>query len=153
MDQALKKINTLTELQEEKARLRQEISISKKELMRALDLTRSEGKRLIVSSLLLPAGVVGLAATGVKIAKALRSQPEQAEETSEAYLHYSANPPNILESVKANLAANSRWYIRILPIAIQLISRFLANRRNDQREEAVRIDTYSSEETALQNRS
>jgi len=148
MDQEIKKIHTLSELQEEKARLRREISISKEEFVRSFDVTRSYAKSFVLKGIMLPMGLLGITAAGVKAVQALNSGHKEEEEQEE-YLHYSAHPPSIMESVKAHLASNSKWYMRLIPHAIQLVSGFLTTRKNYQQEDV--IETYPTESVAQQS--
>ena len=153
MNQELRKINTLSELKEEKAKLRQEIQISKEEFIHSLHNTGSNAKTIFLKGLVLPAGIVGIAAVGVKAVQALRHGHEsEGEQPDEEYL-YSSHPSGIIESIKANLASNPKWYIRLLPTVIQLVSSFLAKRYNNQQpEEVEHLDTYPQEAALMQGR-
>lgn len=155
MDQILKKINTLTELQEERAKLRREIDINKVEFFRSLDTTKSQAKNVILKGLVLPAGLISLTVAGVKAVRALRNGKEQAE--PEEYLHYNGNPPGIVESIKSNLESNPKWYIRLLPVAIELVSTFLTIRNNnnnnhDENEDLENHHYYPNEVVSVESR-
>jgi len=129
MDQAIKKIHTYSELQEEKKKLQAEIHYSKEQMMRSLNETTTHAKSLLLKGVVLPAGIAGLAVAGVKVAQSLRSDHESEEETVQSYDSYDATQPtSILDSIRQNLAANSKWYIRVLPIAFQLIRGYIENR-------------------------
>ncbi|MFN7119935.1 MAG: hypothetical protein ACK4TA_24285 [Saprospiraceae bacterium] len=131
MDQQLKKINTFAELQEEKNKLKTEIRYSRQQLMQALDGTRSSAQNLLLRRVVVPAGIAGLAVAGVKVAQSLRHEQHDEEEDFASYTHYNASEPaSILDSIQQNLASSSKWYIRLLPVAFQLIRRYMANRQD-----------------------
>jgi hypothetical protein len=149
MDQALKKINTMAELQQEKARLLREIGVSRQEMMRALGATRSQAKTILLKGIAIPAGVAGLTVAGVKAIQALRNDHD---EEPEQYLHYSATPPDIIETVQANLAASSKWYLRLLPTIFRMVKSYLANRSTYHRVDVENTASYPSKALPAQTR-
>lgn len=146
MNQEIKKIHTLAELKEEKEKLRREIAVSKTELIRSFGITKSYAKSIVLKGIVLPASLLGITVAGVKAVQALNGGYKEKEE--EEYLHYSGNPPSILESVKANLATSPKWYMRLIPFAMQLVGSFLTNRNNYQQEDV--IETYPTESIVRQ---
>ncbi len=133
MDQALKKINTFAELQEQKNKLKAEIRFSRDQLLQSLDGTRTSVQNVFVKRVALPAGIAGLAVAGVKVAQSLRHDHEDDADYDAAYSHREENSPlGILNTVQQNLAASSKWYIRLIPIAVQLVQRYMANRQSQQ---------------------
>lgn len=153
MDQEMLKINTLAELKEEKAKLRQEIQRSKSEFFRSLSTTGSTAKSIFLKGLVLPAGVAGLAVAGVKVVQALRHGHESEEEQPEEEYLYSSRPSSIIESIKANLASNANWYIRLLPTVFQIVRGFIASRNNNQQhEDAEDLHNYPNEAALIQGK-
>lgn len=129
MDQALKKINTYAELQEEKKKLQEEIRFSKHQLLQSLDGTRSSAQNVLMKGVVLPAGVAGLAVAGVKVAQSLRHDHQDEYNNSEVYSSYNAaEPASIVEALQQKLAASSKWYVRLLPIAFQLVRNYIRYR-------------------------
>lgn len=115
-----KSINTLEELQEAKLKLRQEMNISRHELLRTLEMTRAQAKTYFWRGFALPASLLGLGAVGVRVAR--NSFKNQIEETVQ---DFETEAP-------AENGISSKWYIKLLPVAINLVQQFLANRQNYQ---------------------
>lgn len=116
-----KSINTLEELQEAKVKLRQEMNISRHELLRSLETTRSQAKTYFWRGLALPAGLLGLGAVGMRVAR--NSFHNQAEKTAQSF--------GLGAEESTEEGTSSKWYMQLLPVAINLVQMFLANRQND----------------------
>lgn len=130
MDQAIKKISTYSELQEEKKKLKEEIHYSKEQLLRSLNDTGSIAKNMVLKGVVLPAGIAGLAVAGVKAVQAIRNDHHAESQTIDAYATYDGTQqPGIWQSIKNNLKSNSKWYLRMLPVAVDLIRNYIANRK------------------------
>lgn len=133
MDQAIKKISTYSELQEEKKKLKEEIHYSKEQLLRSLQDTGSTAKSLVLKGVVLPAGIAGLAVAGVKAVQAIRHNHQVESQTVDTYATYDGTQqPGIWQSIKNNLKSNSNWYMRMLPVAVDLIRNYIANRKAQQ---------------------
>lgn len=112
-------INTLKELQAAKAQLRAEIEVTKHELFRSASTTQSQARGAIMKGVVIPAGLLGLGLTGARFMRSsLQNQVEKGI--------------NTLESTQdIDNEFTDRWYIRLLPMALQLFQKFLKNKEED----------------------
>lgn len=121
-----KSIHTLEDLQKAKATLRNELSVSRHELLRTLEMTRSQGTRLFWRGLALPAGLLGLGAVGMRAARnSFDNQVEKGFQTLGLN-----NEPDSYGNTDTD-DNGGKWYMELIPIAINLFQTFMANRKNN----------------------
>ncbi|GEM_PF-2237790 len=122
-----KSIQTLADLQKAKSTLREELNVSRHELLRTLEMTRSRGTRLFWRGLALPAGLLGLGAIGMRVARnSFDNQAEKGVQTLDL------NEPDQYGNTDTNTdTGGGKWYMELIPIAINLFQMFMANRKNN----------------------
>ena len=98
-------IRTLTQLQEEKKKLKMEMEVSKRAFISSFGTTQTQAKDFFLKKVALPATTVGLATMGVK----------QLVGNSNPSRHYASN------NNKKNL-----FLLKMLPLALPIIQSFLA---------------------------
>lgn len=115
----MKKIQSLSQLEKEKRKLKLKMEVSKREFAHSFETTQSDTKRFLLHKVIIPAGVVGAAGLGVSKVIAANKKKKQTQYFTETTTERSEN------TKKSSFANWQGLIMKLLPIGIQLFQSYI----------------------------